>query len=190
MKVRTKGKNNCNKRTKDLYNFYIKNIDSIKSINGTGKTKGLYNVGTKLYGKIVKDLHMSLMSMIMKDNFEFTLPVRMGDLRVGKKKIPVNLDQDGNLRKGPLQVDWGKTNKLWAVDDEAKKNKVRIFYTNEHTNGYKHNFRWSKKKIRLEHVYYYRFVASRDNKRMLNKVLKDPTLNVNYYELNGHKKIK
>ncbi len=185
-----KGKNNANKKTKDLYKYYINSVEAVDSIKGTGKTKGLYNIKPKVYGEILRDIHDEIMSMVILNNFEFNLPVRMGTLRIGKKKLPIRLTDNGELIKGPLQVDWKATNDLWNISEDAKKDKVRVFYTNEHTNGYKHRFRWSKMKMRLENMYYYSFIPSRTNKRLLAKYLKDSNLNLNYYELKGHNKIK
>ena len=59
--------------------------------------------------------------------------------------------KDGKI-VNKLPVNWKATNKLWKENPEAKRKKIRIRYTNEHTDGY------------VFHVYYIKRNATFVNK--------------------------
>jgi len=179
---RTKGKNNADKKTKHLYESYINSIKPIEGIKGD-MTIGSYNISEFKHNKILKECNIEILNLIIKDAFEFNIPFKQGTLRVKKRKVIPRIDKKTNKPNfKSLGVNWGETLKLWSRDEEAKNKKIRVFYSNDHSNNFKYTFFWSKKKSRIKNKYYYGFVPARKVKRFLAQCIKNPELNINYFE--------
>ena len=120
------------------------------------------------YVKIINAYICFIMNHIF-DGEEVKLPCRFGSIRIKGRKQKMSIDEDGNI-KG-LTPNWGKTKKLWESDPEAKEQKKIIYNTNENTNGIIYKFHWDKNDCRLKHAVLFSFVATRFNKRHLNKLI-------------------
>ena len=179
---RTKGKHKANIIAKDIYKIYKKSLETITSLRGN-QTKGAYNITKTQHNRILRKLNAEVMELMIKEAYEFKVGFGIGTLSVKKKKIKLLYTRDGVLKRKYLGVNWGETNKLWESDPEAKAKKLRIFYTNEHTDGYKFQFYWDKKPKKIKNKTVYQFIATRYYKRYLNQCLKDPNLNLNFYQI-------
>lgn len=180
-KKRTKGKYLADIKTKDLYKFYMDSITPIESIVG-GKTRGEYDIKEKEYSNILKDINSAIIKAIILDNFEFKLPCNLGTLSMKQSPIQYKLDENGELDTGYLTVDYKATRELWAKDEKARLEKKLIFLTNEHTNGNRMSYWWSKSKARVIGIAVYYFVACRQVKRAPVKFLKDKELGLTFFE--------
>lgn len=101
---------------------------------------------------------------------EVIIPCKLGSLQIiGKKKKP-KLDEDGNI-KG-LSVDWKETKALWSRCESCKDKKQLVFHFNEHTNGIRYKFKWTKKNVIVANKGFYYFKPSRYVKRELAKLIK------------------
>lgn len=169
-------------KTKDIYQFYKENIKSVPSIITGEKTLGKYNISSKLYSNIIKDINKEIIKLMILENFEYKLPYRLGLLSIKQKKIKFELDEKGELKTKKLSLDFKATKDLWKEDEEAKKNKSLIFYTNEHTNGNKVSWWWSKKGASTLGIKVYYFKPCREMSRTPAKYLKDKSLNLQFYE--------
>lgn len=129
----------------DFYDFYLKEIGDNK----------LYEIDYKEYSNIISDFYKSIMDFILKKNGVFKMPYKLGDVRVVKRKL--NLD---HLRLTGID---------WKTTVETGKH---VYHLNEHTSGYKYNFQWNKKNMNLKNLYFYRLVMTRQNKRLLAKLIK------------------
>ena len=116
--------------------------------------------------------------------------LKLGILSIQKKKINFKLNKDGTLNKSRLAPDWNNTLKLWKKEypnksrEELKSilNKPIIFHTNEHTNGYKHSWYLDKRTCNTKNINIYSLKINTTNCRNLAKILKDPSLKLDFSE--------
>lgn len=161
MYIRGKGKYKAGVATKEMYKHYKNNVEK----------NSVYDVTKTVYTKILKEINSKIMNLIITTNYEFVMPYRLGTLSIKKFKTRLKLDENGNLIKSKLPVDYGKTNLLWKLDPEAKAKKKVIYFLNEHTDGYRHVFHWDKRSSNITNKSIYTFKASRENNRNINKAL-------------------
>ena len=69
-----------------------------------------------------------------------------------------------------------------ATDAQAKEDRKRVYFLNNHSDGYRYLWYYSTYRSALPNKSLYRFIPSRDNKRNLCKLIKDPTFKGDYYE--------
>lgn len=180
IKKRTKGRYLVDVKTKDLYKFYINSISPVESILG-GKTKGEYDITEKMYSSIIKDMNLAIINLIILENFEFKMPYNLGTLSMKQSQIKYKLDTNGELNTKFLSADYKATKELWAKDEEARKNRKLIFHTNEHSNGNRMAYWWSKKGAKVSGISVYFFIPCRQVKRAPAKYIKDRELGLNFY---------
>jgi len=182
IKKRGKGKYNNDFGTKDCYDAYIKNIDKNELPLGSDYTNTSYFVNFNTYKEVIKQMNKLVMDSLINNNSEFTIPYRMGELSVKKRKVKIRLDSEGNVIKKALPVDYKATKELWVNDPEAQKNHIKIYLFNEHFDGYKCLFHWKKKDINTKGIKPYCFRPTREYKRELAKQIKTNP-NIDFYEL-------
>lgn len=180
---RTKGKHITDVKTKDLYNHYIDNIPKIESLSG-GITSGSYDIKEQEYSKILKDINSSIIEIIILENFEFKLPYFLGILSMKQKKVVYKLRRNGDLNTRKLAVDYKALKELWSRDEEARKNKTLVFHTNEHSDGYRISFFWSKMGANTIGIAAYYFMACRKVKRLPAMLLKTSEKKLIFYDKN------
>lgn len=178
---RTEGKRKANIVNKDFYDFYLSQVKPIESISG-GSTLGSYELTSTQYSNILKDLNSSIIDIIILENFEFKIPFGLGTLSMVQKKVKFRLDHKGELNTKNLAVNYKETRKLWERDEQARKDKKLIFHTNEHTNGNRMNYYWSKKVSKCVGIKAYGFLACRSVKRKPSIFLSDPDKKLMFFE--------
>lgn len=142
----------------DYYKFY--------------KTNYPYNVSKKAYNDIISDLNQFIATELVDKADEFMLPHRIGYLNVIKKKKGVKLLPDNTvINNSP--PDWLATKKLWAEDEEAKKNKILVRHKNTHTNGYVYEIKHNKYNATYKNKSVSIFKPVRDINRALAKRIND-----------------
>ena len=155
----------------DLYKYYKKTSN--------------YDLGLKKikFNKMIKKFNREIIKLILYKNFEFKMPYTLGSLRIRKGHGPdIQCDEDGNLIKRKLLVDYKRTRELWERNPEAKKEKKIVLHLNEHTDGYVYGFYWNKTRTKIRNKESYKFKSSRTNARWLNTVIKDESIKVDYFE--------
>lgn len=178
---RTEGKYKANVVTKDLYKAYKKNLKPVESITG-GSTLGSYDISEKEYSNILKDINLAIVQMVILENFEFKLPYNLGRFSMIQRKITYELDEHGELKTKKLSVDYKATKDLWKSDDDAKLKKILVFHTNEHTDGNRMAYRWSKKGCAVTGLKSYFFLPCRQVKRAPAEYLKNPEYKLCFFE--------
>jgi len=138
----------------EIYSYYESQIGN----------NDLYYVDKEEYCNIVYDFYKHIMEAILKENAEFKMPYGIGELRVHKTKIKLN-------RLNVLSVDWVNTVDVGKY----------VYHLNEHTNGFKYFFHWVKKRKKIKNLFYYKLVMTRENKRLLARLIK--TGKYDYFEL-------
>lgn len=146
-----------NSNIKDAYNYYKKN-------KITGEVISLTD-----YRKLMNEFNTFLMKEVLSGN-EIILPCRMGRVSVQGVHQNIRVDDKGNI-KG-TRIDWKSTKDLWTRDSEHAKKKTLIYFFNEHSDGIKYSFKWSKNNVPVQNKNFYSFIPSRHNKRTLAKLIK------------------
>ena len=142
-----RGKNKVQKpyTFQHMYKHYLKQIEK----------ESPYDIPYHTYVEICSEYYKTIMNYILHESGRINLPFKMGEMRIRKRKINIDKYRD-------LTPDWENTLKY----------KKLIKHINPHTSGYKYKFYWNKKGLNITNLYLYAFVASRDNKRMLAKLIK------------------
>jgi len=173
MKPRGAGKVEVHYGRPDMYKHYLKSV-----VGEPTRFQLTYSAYSKILNKFNKDIS----SLIMEKSFEYILPKRLGIIRIKKYKPVLKLDDKGNLTTKYLPVDWKATRELWETDAQAKEDHKRVYFLNNHSDGYRYLWYYSTYRSALPNKSLYRFIPSRDNKRNLCKLIKDPTFKGDYYE--------
>lgn len=117
------------------------------------------------------DSYMKLMVDKLFEGYDIKLGARLGTIAIKGKKVTPVLDKDGNI-KG-IAPNWGATKKLQAENEEAKKNRTIVYCFNEHSNGIKYSFKWSKVNVVVVNKTFYTLILSRRNRRNLSKLIQE-----------------
>lgn len=113
-----------------------------------------YDIDFKTFKAIVTDYFKYLRDEILQNCREVKLPCRMGTLQVIK-----HLPKEYSGKS--LRLDWKATRELGKP----------VYLLNLHSSYYKYRFFWSKQGCLLTNKGKYQFIASRDNKRTLAKLI-------------------
>jgi hypothetical protein len=122
----------------------------------------------KQYRRVINDFNKHTMSLIFEGE-EVKLPARMGVISIKGKKIEPKIDENGRI-KGQAP-NYKATNELWGKCPECKAKKQLIFHLNEHTDGIRYKFFWSKARMLVENKTFYTMVFTRTNKRTIPKLI-------------------
>lgn len=131
---------------KDFHNSYINYVGD----------NPLYNVEYKLFREILIDYFKYLRNNLIEEGKEVKLPCRLGTVAVVKHKPK------------------GYTSKSLRVDYKSSRDIGKlVLHLNEHTDGYKYRFYWSKSNVIVTNKSKYQLVMTRHNKRRLAYILKN-----------------
>jgi len=165
--LRGEGKTNTDFGTTLAYQNLIKNNPELK-----GK------VTPELHSKILHQFHILLLNKMIQEAYIFSMP-GMGTIAVKRRKIKIRFEPDGRLRTYNLPVDYNETLKLWKRDPVAAKSKRLVFFSNDHTNGWRYTWHWhrnTRKNFSL-----YKFIPCRNMKRQLAKALKNVHKDLSFF---------
>lgn len=142
---------------RDSYKLYIKRANAYE----------FERVPIKVYIYIINGFIKFLMSKVFAGK-DVRLPVDMGVLGVRGTKVKPRIGDDGEI-KG-LAPNWPETKKLWDRNPKAKEAKELVYCFNEHSNGLRYRYIWSKKHSTFTNKTVYSLRMSRPNKRTINKM--------------------
>ena len=117
------------------------------------------SVTEEQFGKIISAIHKHIIGVTLKGLY-FTLPYKMGQLKIGKVNKRVSFDTNGKLKTN-LQVDWYKTLRLWHDDKQAYADRVLVRSDSEHI------YKIIMAKEKHANSEYYAFIPSRTYKSIL-----------------------
>jgi hypothetical protein len=180
-KKRGKGRLSSDITNEDFYKFYLKSVPMIESLGG-GMTRGSYQITQTEYIKILEDINKEITRVIITENYEYKLPCSLGRISMKQKPLEYLLDDKGDLKTMKLSVDYKALRELWSNDEEARNNKTLVFHTNDHTNGNRMSWFWSKKGTKCVGLFPYYFIPCRQMKRSLPKILKEENLKLSFFE--------
>lgn len=140
-----------------------------------------FDVSASTHAKIIEMYHSLVRDKMIYKNFIYRIPVLGMKIRIKKYKQKLKYDEQGNIIKSELPVNWKATNELWKSSEEHRLKKTLIFHLNDHTDGYR--YRVSKMPIGVNKlVSKYSFVSCRKFDRDLSSFLQDPFRTIDYYE--------
>jgi hypothetical protein len=113
---------------------------------------GVQYVSLKTFQSLWMDYAKYIINKVLYEGLTFTFPYQLGDLYIEKYIINTKV----------RAVDYGATRKLGKT----------VYYTNEHSNGYKYRVKWEKKGIHITNGEKYRFRLVRGNNRLLAALIK------------------
>lgn len=126
---------------------------------------------TKTDYKKISLLFFKLLSKEIIDNgYVFKMPNRLGTIKVVKFKAAKK-----------RSIDWKTTNELYGEYNKNNTDKKRVYFNNEHSEGYSVRYWWEASRW-LKYNMLYRFKPTRANNRYLNKQIKDNNSIINYTE--------
>jgi len=129
------------------------------------------NISKKDFKNIFTIFNKELTKEIIEKG-KVKLPKRFGEIEIIKKKREVYINKEGVVINNK-PIDWKATKDLWAINDEAKENKVLIRHNNKHTGGYVFRIAYNKKVAKYKNKSVYFFKPVRDFSRSINKRIKD-----------------
>jgi len=153
---------------KDYYRFFISNFKN----NDIADDDNPYLVDSNTFSKIISEANQMVREEILEERYDFKFPYNLGMLGIRKFKPKLGLDDNGKL-VNRLPVNPRATRELWDRDEEAKKKKVLVRYTNKHSNGYVFSVHYFKKyKAKFKNKTLYKFEVVRGFKSELAKRVK------------------
>lgn len=143
----TEIKNHYERQSYTATDFYQRYISTIEL--GTS-----YDVDYWTYCNIIYDYFKFIRDQILYESKEFILPCRLGSIQIVKHKPK-------NYSGKSLRYDWK------SMREEGKP----MYYLNQHSDFYKYRYYWRKQDCLFTNKGKYMFIASRDNKRTLAKII-------------------
>ena len=152
------------------------------------KYKNPYGLTQKEYTDILNQFYKKIFDMLIFKGAEFTMPYRLGNLRIKKQLIKPTLTPEGNLDKRKLRPDWKSSKLLWAKlypnktweEIVADKTKPLVYHENKHTNRYAYGWHWDKSTCTVHNNTAYSLDINRTVDRYLASVLKNPTFDLDF----------
>jgi hypothetical protein len=177
-----------------MYCRYRNKIENTEKVSGANSVSLVeyYNrdkVDYKTYCSVIREFNSKLADALIMDALEFTMPFRLGKVRIKKFKQKIKLDENGEIDKKNLPVNYAKTWKMWfdtypgLTREEIKQipgTKV-IFHLNEHTSGYRCVLFWDRLSCNVKNNRVYSIMFTFTNRRKLASMLKTDC-KINYYE--------
>ena len=155
------------------------------------KTIGLVN--EDVFKQLTYAFNKRVVNGIIEKGKSFRVPGKIGDLKIVKFKVPLQLNDKGELDTKRLSVDYnaswkywfklyGTTNKQEILNTTKPEDRPKIYHYNEHTSGYAFRWKWDKIDTRLDITAYYTFKPVRNNRLKLNKFVLGESLSTKMYE--------
>jgi hypothetical protein len=177
------------KRGKQKIDNHITIIDGYKEYIKAGNTP----ISSKDFTAIHKEINDSVLKLIRETNFVYTLPQKMGRLRIKKFKPRVKISPEGELNWKQMRVDYKKTWEYWRglfpgmsddqILEQPHEKRPKVYHYNNHSAGYRYKHFWDKSSAYFKGKTAFVFKPVRDVSRALPIFLKSlDALTVDYFE--------
>lgn len=148
------------------------------------KYKNPYGLTQKEYTEILNIFYKKIFDMLIFKGIEFTMPYRLGNLRIKKQLIKPTLTEDGKLDKRKLRPDWKNSRLLWKKlypdktwEDVVKdKSKPLLYHENKHSDRYAYGWHWDKSTCTIHNNSAYSLDINRTTDRYLANILKTTSI--------------
>lgn len=141
----------------DFFRYYKKEYAYKKFASKFNDNPGLI-VDASTYAAVVSDMLEMITEKIISGE-QFKLPLNMGTIGIRKRKM----NFDTLLTNNMLKIDY----------HESRKVQQKVYFTNEHTDGYRYKWKWDKRKCKIPGKSVYKFIPSLIIKRVVAKKLKN-----------------
>jgi hypothetical protein len=140
--------------TNDYYRYY--------------KSKNKNIVSRLTYGKVLREFNEHTRDRLSNKGAGCIIPCGLGKIELRKLKTEVKINEDGSITN-KLPTNWKETRKLWDENAKAKEKKIRIKFTNEHTQGHMFRIVYLRSKATYKNKSIYKMRFNRTMKRNLSK---------------------
>jgi hypothetical protein len=152
------------------------------------KYNNKHNLTQTQYGQILDKFFLKVVDNLIFKGAEFTMPYRLGNLRIRKNLNKLKLTPEGKIDKRHLRPDWGGCRKLWNRlypnntwnEIVSMKDKPMVYHENRHTEKYGHAWHWDKLTCLVKNNTAYTLDMSRTNDRKLATALKRTDIALDY----------
>lgn len=141
------------KNLRDSYKTYVKSSEN--------------PVDIKTYLIVAANYNRFMIEKVLGGD-EVVMPMKTGTLSIIGTIPVIKFDEDGVPN---LAVDWQRTWQLWKKDEKAKAERKKLYHTNDHTEGVRYRYLWSKKRIYATNKNLYALRLTRDNKRAVPEMV-------------------
>lgn len=134
-----------------------------------------------LYKKILKSINQRIVDDIILKGQDYKIN-GIGYVEVRKKKIRIELDQNGKPITKKLRQNYKATRDLWAKlypglnmeqIKEQYPDRPRVYHTNEHNGGFDVKIGFNTNSYNFKNRAHYSFIPNRDMKRKLNIAIRE-----------------
>jgi hypothetical protein len=132
------------------------------------KNSEFKHIDRSLYGNVLREFNDYVRDGISLKGAEYILPFRLGKIQLRKKKTEVKIGENGEIINN-LPPNWKATRELWGINEDAKKKKIKIRFTNDHTDGYTFRIVYLRSKANYKNKSIYKIRMNRMMKRNLSK---------------------
>lgn len=126
------------------------------------------NINRKTYGKIVREFNEHVRDRLSNKGAGYIIPAGLGKIELRKFKNEVKIDEDGSIINH-LPTNWKETRKLWNENPKAREKRIKIKFTNEHTDGHMFRIAYLRSKATYKNKSVYKMRFNRIMKRQLSK---------------------
>jgi len=141
----------CQYGMTDYWNYYKSNSENpVKNL---------------LFRKVFRDYLNANRNAVSNFAYIYRLPHRMGRIEIRKTKKEIKIDPNTGELINKLPINWQATKKLWIENEEAKEKKIKIRYTNEHTDGYIFRPKYMKNTANFKNKSVYKMSVNRELRR-------------------------
>lgn len=127
-------------------------------------SKDVGDMEYKEYNELLSNFFKFLLDSLIEGK-ELKFPSGLGSMKISGKKLEIKFNEKGEIEK--INIDWPKTKKLWKECEECKKNNKKIYLLNEHSDGIRYRFLWSKHKAIFRTKRCYVFKAAKSARKKL-----------------------
>lgn len=146
---------------KDYFSFYRKNYTNL--------------VNNSVYRKVLRSMNKKLAYKIATIPYDLKIPRAMGIMKVRKYYPEFRILPDGTY-KNKMAINFKETLNLWEEDGEAKELKIKIYYENEHSDGFIFRIHYDKWQAKYSNKSCYCFRPNRGMKSLLGNNIKNKNI--------------
>ena len=110
------------------------------------------------FARILRECNLALVTELIEYAEDFTLPHKIGRISFRKRKNKAYISKGGI--KSTALIDWKKTMELWQENDQARRNKVLIKYSNMSTGRYSFRIAMFNRNFKNKEYFAFRFKRS------------------------------
>lgn len=154
-----------------------KRIHRIKADFGSGdyykhfiKSTEHKEITRVIFGEVLREYNDHVRNRISTKGAEYFMPCRTGKIELRKVKKEVKIDDDGNIVNN-LPINWKASRELWAENKSAREKKIKVRYTNEHTDGHTFRIFYRRSKANYKNKSIYKMRFNRTLKRQLSQAI-------------------